>query len=66
MDRLANAPEAEGAEAAGSSLDPSSIVDAASMAEGDALASALEGVWPLNAGMQSLMIGLHSATGLPW
>ncbi len=52
--------------AADSSLDASSILDAVGMAEADALASALEGAWPLTAGMQSVLLGLHSVTGLPW
>ena len=51
---------------ADSSLDASSVLDAAGMAESDALACALEGVWPLNAGMQSVLLGIHSVTGLPW
>ena len=57
-------PQASGA--AQSSLDPTSVLDAVSMAEADAVASALEGVWPLTAGMQSMLLGLHSASGLPW
>ena len=52
--------------AADSSLDASSVLDAVGMAEADALVSALENVWPLNAGMQSLLLGIHSVTGLPW
>lgn len=52
--------------AADSSLDASSVLDAVGMAEADSLASALEGVWPLTAGMQSVLLGIHSVTGLPW
>jgi len=44
----------------------SAIVAAAAGAESDALAAAAEDTWVGGRLVQSLLVGLHNATGLPW